>query len=58
MADELKVQRLIIQGVIAELPEADRTKVEECVAKLRQVIAQEGEYGALALALVVSEQDA
>lgn len=57
MAEELKLQRLIIKGVVAELPQSDREKVEACADKLRQVIAENGQFGFVALALVVSEQD-
>lgn len=51
------IERLVIKGTIAELPEADRAKVEECAEKLRQAIGEYGPFGLVALALVVVEQD-
>lgn len=57
MADELKLHRLIIKGAIAELPEGERKQIESCAEKLRQVLAEYGQHGQVALALVVSEQD-
>lgn len=51
------MERLIIKGAIAELPEADRLKVEACAERLRQVLAEVGAPGLIALALVVVEQD-
>lgn len=55
MASDL--ERLVIKGAIAELPEPDRLKVEACADRMRQALAEFGEAGLLALALVVLEQD-
>ena len=56
MASE--IERLALKGIISELPEADREKVYACVAKINQVVAEFGDAGILAMALVVSELDA
>lgn len=55
MASE--IERLVIKGAIAELSEAERLKVEACADRLRQVLAEFGAPGLIALALVVVEQD-
>jgi len=55
MASDL--ERLVLKGAIAELQEADRQQVETCAEKLRQVVAEFGGAGLLALCLVVTEQD-
>lgn len=49
---------LIIRGVIAELPAADRHGVELAAAKLREVTLLHNDHGKLALALVGAEQAA
>jgi hypothetical protein len=56
MASDL--ERLVLKGAIAELPESDRIKVDECAAKLRQVVSEADEgAGVLALMLVMLEQN-
>lgn len=51
------IERLVLKGIITELPEDRRQKVESCAEKLRQVVAEYGQHGLIALALVVAEQD-
>lgn len=51
------IERLVLKGAIAELQEADRLQVEACAEKLRQIVAEFGGAGLLALCLVVTEQD-
>lgn len=46
---------LIIKGVIAELPDADRKGVELAAAKLREVVLLHNDHGKMALALVGAE---
>ncbi len=46
---------LIIKGVIAELPDADRQGVELAAAKLREVVLLHNDHGKMALALVGAE---
>ncbi len=55
MASEM--ERLVIKGVIAELPEPDRLKAEACADRLREVLVEFGAVALIALALVVVEQD-
>ena len=54
MTDE-KVTLLVIKGVIADLPDADRQGVLLAAAKLREVVALHNDHGTLALALVGAE---
>lgn len=47
---------LMIRGVIASLPEAERSLAIECAEKLRLVIGEYGDVGMCALALVALEK--
>lgn len=49
---------LLIRGVIAGLPEADRQGIELAAAKLREVVAQHNDHGVMAMALVGAEMEA
>jgi DUF1009 family protein len=51
------IERLVLKGAIAELPESDRLKVDACARRLRQVLSEFGDAGLLALMLVMFEQD-
>lgn len=44
-----------IRTRILELPEAERTKVDECVEVIREFVKQSGNYGVLAMSLVYWE---
>ena len=57
MTDE-KVTLLVIKGVIADLPDADRQGVLLAAAKLREVVALHNDHGLMAMALVGAELDA
>ena len=46
---------LIIRGVIAGLPDADRKGVELAAAKLREVVLLHNDHGKMALVLVGAE---
>ncbi len=46
---------LLIKGIVADLPEEDRKKVEAAVADIRQVIVKHGQVALLAVALVGAE---
>ena len=46
---------LIIQGAIAELPDADRQGVELAAVKLREVVLLHNDHGKMALVLVGAE---
>ncbi len=46
---------LMIQGLIAQQPEEQRKKAEECVEKLRQFLVEHGDAGILAFTLVGAE---
>ncbi len=48
----------LIRGAIASLPEADRQAVELAAAKLRELVKEHNDHGAMALALVGAELDA
>lgn len=50
-----ELTKLAIAGLIAQQPEEDRKKIEECVAKLRDFLAEYGDYGLLAITLVGAE---
>jgi hypothetical protein len=46
----------MIRGVIAELPTEQQAQVKECADKLRAAIAEYGENGTVAMALVGAEE--
>jgi hypothetical protein len=46
---------LMIIGTIAELPESDRRRVEECLGKMRDLLTEYEDAGLLALAVVGSQ---
>jgi hypothetical protein len=46
----------MIRGIISEMPKDEQTKVHECAAKLRETIAEYGENGTVAMALVGAEE--
>jgi len=48
---------LMMKGVIAALPQADRDGVELAATKIRQIVALHNDHGQLALALVALESD-
>ncbi len=48
----------IIRRAVAELDEPDRAQVEECAAKLRELLAGYGVWGGFALGLVGAENAA
>lgn len=47
-----KAALMMMKGVISDLPEGDQETVKKCAQQLRDVIAQHGDYGSIALALV------
>lgn len=47
--------RLVARGAIAELPPADRAKVEAAEAALRQVLTDHGEAAKLAFLALIAE---
>lgn len=54
--DELT--RILIKGAVAEMPEDQRARVNECTEKVRTVIAEYGPFGQLAIAIIGSEMAA
>ena len=46
------VDLLLLKGAISEMTPAEQEKVKACAEKLRAVLAEYGDYGQLALALV------
>jgi hypothetical protein len=51
----LRMQRVVIGGAIAGMPEAERGKVENVAVVLRGILKNNGAAGVLALALVATE---
>ena len=49
------VNRLLIQGAIADLPQDEQEKVKECHEKLKALIDEYGDCGCIALALLGTE---
>lgn len=45
---------LMIKGLVADLPEAQRVRVQECVMKIGDVVGEYGEDGVIAMAIVGS----
>lgn len=50
-----RVQLLMIKGVISELPQEQQDKINAIATTFRNVIAANGDLGAVALALVGAE---
>lgn len=48
-------QLILMRGLIASLPAGEQAKVTECADKLRSAVADAGEYGLVAIALVGAE---
>ena len=46
---------MMIRGVVSELPDEQRAKVNECSAKMRALIAEYGDEGKCAVVLVGAE---
>jgi hypothetical protein len=57
MANEQMIL-LLIRDTLASLDKPDEERVEECAAKLRELMAEYGDHGPMALALVGAEQSA
>lgn len=55
---EVETALCLIRGAIAGLPEADQARVRDIVAQLRAIVAEHGEHGLAALALLGAEQAA
>lgn len=53
-----QVHLLIVRGVIAGLSSEDQAKVGAIAQQLRQIVSDEGDIGAVALALVAAEKSA
>lgn len=43
---------LMIRGAVAQLPQEDQMRIVECEAKIRALIAEYGEAGRMAIALI------
>lgn len=56
--NEAQADLLMIKGVIADFPAADREGVELAAAKLREILALHNDHGTIAFALVAAELDA
>lgn len=50
-----ELTRLGVLGLIAELPEEERKKTEECVQKIRELVDKYGDWGILAVTLIGAE---
>lgn len=50
-----ELTRLGILGLIAELPDEERKKTEECIRKIRALLDQYEDWGILAITLVGAE---
>lgn len=48
---------LEIKGALSEMPEAEQAKIKECADTLRKIIAEAGDDGIVALAIVAMEMD-
>lgn len=46
---------IIMRGLLSTADPADREKIEECAAKIRAVLAEYGDNGIIAIALVGTE---
>lgn len=60
LQDTLKGQKpntqlLMLRGLIVSLEAEDQAKINEVADKLRTLMAEAGDYGALAIALVAAE---
>lgn len=55
MGQDERAMVLMIKGAIAELPEDQRRKVQECYEQLQKLVADNGEEGGMALALLGAE---
>lgn len=53
--DQQHVQLLLIKGMVSELPEPERNRVNNTATDLRSVVNAAGDEGTLALALVSAE---
>jgi hypothetical protein len=49
------IEKLLVKGVISELPVSDQVLIKECAEKIRAVIAEYGDHGYIALTLVVTD---
>lgn len=49
---------MLVRGALAGCSEEDQAKVRELAASLRELVADAGEHGLLALALVTAEMTA
>ena len=56
--DDLHLLKLQILGIIAELPEEERSRVGECIEKMRSLLKEYAPYGHVALALLGAESAA
>lgn len=52
---EHKMIVMVLKGVVSELPETQRNQVHSAADKIRAVVADAGDVGGIALALVGSE---
>lgn len=57
MDQEQAMALLMMRGVIAGLPQADREGVELVAAKIREIVLLHNDHGHLALALVCLESE-
>lgn len=49
------LNRLLILGAIADLPQDDQEKIRECHQKLKAVVEEYGDCGCIALSLLGTE---
>lgn len=49
------LNNLIAKGLLASLPEPERTQAETCIGELKEVIHRHGEVGTFALAILGAE---
>lgn len=52
---QLKAQVLMMKGVVSELPDEDRAKMNNCEAELREIINRYGDIGLLAVSFIGAE---
>lgn len=52
---EINAQRLLLLGILSELPAEDQVEVREAMAAIRQEVSNFGDHGVFALSLVALE---
>lgn len=49
--EQLKIQKLMLKGVMADLPQEDRQKIYDAVEQIKVLVDPLGQHGLMALSL-------